>query len=140
MNIFKQAILGRYRWNLDGKSLSVEQLAQLSTTQLDTIGKELWEQLPKQENGYSRAYSTTTSAGKEVEKLQTMLAIVRELADDKDAARIAKDKAKEEANQVMVKLQMLQQLKVQQTQASLASLTPEEVDAQIAQLQNMLKG
>lgn len=139
MNIFKQAILERYRWNLDGKSLSVEQLPQLSVTQLDLIGKELYDQLPKQESGYSRAYSTSTN-NRETEKLQTMLAIVQVLADDKDSARMAKDKAKEEASQAMEKLRMLQQLKAQQTQASLSSLTPEQIQAEITQLQTMLKG
>lgn len=139
MNIFKQAILERYRWNLEGKSLSVEQLPQLSVTQLDHIGGELWEQLPKQESGYSRAYSTSTN-NRETEKLQTMLAIVQVLADDKDSARMAKDKAKEEASQAMEKLRMLQQLKAQQTQASLSTLTPEQIEAEIKQLQTMLKG
>lgn len=136
---FKQAIIGQFRWNFDGKSLSSEQLAKLSVNQLDLIGKDLASQLPKQESGYSRTYSTSIN-DTQTEKLKTMLAIVKELADDKDAERIAKEESKQKTSEDLQMLQMLQQLKLQQTQASLSSLTPEQIDAKINSLKTMLKG
>jgi len=123
MNIFEKAVKGKYRFPFKG-SITVEDLFDLSVTDLDTVFKSLNSQV-KQVKEESLLSTRTKTKSEDV--LETSIEIVKYIVTEKltAAEKAQADKVKS------VELQKLYAILEEKKNIELADKSPEEIQSMI---------
>lgn len=127
MENFEKASKKKLRFESSKGQLSVEQLWDLSLDSLDTIGMKIKKKL--EENGTESLISTKPKTNADDE---LRFAIVKHIIDYK--LKQQKERADRQARSE--KIQSLQQLAVQKQNEAFSSQSLEEIQKQLAELQN----